>query len=79
MTATIGQCRVCLGRPCRIDPSTGACVECLSRRGRRWVALCIRAREDETFRISIRAYLTEPRARKLFDKMFGSPLREVGE
>lgn len=74
--AAIGQCRACLGRPRRLDPSTAAYTECLERRGRRWVALCIRAREDEAFRASVRAYL-DPRARKLFDMMFGPPLREI--
>lgn len=77
MTTRIGQCSACLGRPRRLDPNVGACIECLERRGRRWVALCIGAREDETFRASVRAHL-EPRALKLFDAMFGSPpLREV--
>jgi hypothetical protein len=65
----IGQCRACLGRPRRLDPSTRACFECISRRGRRWVSLCVRAREDETFRATVRAYLA-PRSRKLFDAMF---------
>lgn len=74
--AAIGRCRACLGRPRRLDPSTGACMECLWRRGRRWVALCVRAREDETFRASVRTYL-DPRARKVFDLMFGPLLREI--
>lgn len=75
-SATIGQCRACLARPRRLEPSTRACSACLERRGRRWVALCIRAREDEGFRTSVRVHL-EPRARKLFDAMFGPPLSEA--
>lgn len=43
----IGQCRACLARPCRIESRSGACTDCLVRRGRRWVALCIRARERD--------------------------------
>jgi hypothetical protein len=67
---TIGQCRACLSRPRVLEQRTGACLECLGRRGRRWVALVIRAREDEAFQMSVRAYLKEPHARKLFDAMF---------
>lgn len=76
--AIIGRCRACLARPRVLDPSIGVCTECLSRRGRRWAALCIRAREDEAFRASVRTYL-DPRARKLFDAMFGPVVRDVSE
>lgn len=75
--ARIGQCRACLARPRLLDPDIGVCTGCSSRFTRRWLALCIRARESEEFRTSIRAYLTEPRARKLFDAMFGVPVHEV--
>lgn len=73
---SIGACRVCLGRPRRLDPALGVCFECLSRHPRRWLALCIRAREDETFRASVRAYLA-PGARKLFDAIFGPIVHAV--
>lgn len=76
--AFIGRCRACLARPRTLEPGIGVCTECLARRGRRWAALCIRAREDEAFRTAVRAYL-DPRARKLFDAMFGPVIREVGE
>lgn len=72
----IGACRACLGRPRRLDPALGVCIDCLSRHPRRWLALCIRAREDETFRASVRAYLA-PGARKLFDAVFGPVVQAV--
>lgn len=71
---TIGQCKVCLGRPRRIRPSV--CDACSKRYTRRWLALCIRARESEEFRASIRGHLS-PGGRKVFDAMFGPPLWEV--
>lgn len=73
---TIGECRVCLLRPRRLQRRV--CAECWRRYTRRWIALCIQARESEEFRASVRGHLS-PGARKLFDKMFGPPLREVGE
>ena len=75
-TPMIGTCRACLGRPRRLAPASGVCVECLSRHPRRWLALCIRAREDETFRASVRAYLA-PGARKLFHAIFGPVVQVV--
>lgn len=73
---TIGQCRACLARPRTIEPSSGACTDCLRRHTRRWLALCIRAREDLVFRASVRAYLSD-RSRQVFDKMFGPPFSVV--
>lgn len=69
---TIGQCKACLSRPRLLDARSGACLDCLTRRGRRWTALCIRARESPEFRASVRNQL-DPRARNLFDAMFGLP------
>lgn len=73
---TIGQCRACLARPRVLDARTGGCRECLRRYGMRFLALCIRARQDEVFRASVRAYLA-PSSTKLFDALFGPALREV--
>lgn len=73
---TIGQCRACLRRPRVLDAGIRVCIDCTRRHTRRWLALCIRAREDERFRASVRAHLG-PSAKRIFDKMFGPIIREV--
>ncbi len=69
---SIGQCRACLCRPRLLDARSGACTECLTRRGRRWTALAIRARESPEFRARVREELAPgSRGRQMFDEMFG--------
>jgi len=71
---SIGQCRACLCRPRVVETRSQACIECLARRGRRWVALAIRARESPEFCESVRAQLVPgSRGRQMFDEMFGPP------
>lgn len=76
---TIGQCRVCLQRPRRIEASSRVCAGCLARYGRRMVALAIRAREDPAFRAKVRAELAarSPSRLRLFDLVFGPVVRVV--
>lgn len=77
--ATIGQCRACLRRPRRVEAGSRVCAECLTRYGRRMVALAIRARENPVFHAQVRAELARrsPSRLRLFDLVFGPIVREV--
>jgi hypothetical protein len=75
---SIGQCRACLSRPRIVETRSQACIECLTRRGRRWTALAIRARESPEFRARVREELTPgSRARQMFGAMFGQPMPQA--
>ena len=74
----IGRCRVCL-RSRKVEGYSGICHGCITNHGRRWCLMAVRVREDPRLRATVRAEIRTDRGKKLFDAMFGTPLREAGE
>lgn len=75
----IGRCRVCTRSPRRVEKHSRICHACIASHGRRWCLMVVRVREDPRLRATVRAEISTDRGRKLFDAMFGPPLREVGK
>jgi hypothetical protein len=67
---SIGYCEGC-DRMAELD--AGACHECLSRRGRRWVEMSWRCRTDPEFARAVYARIATVRGRMIFAFFYGDP------
>jgi len=64
----IGRCIGCWV-PARLR--NGACTECMTRRGRKWVTMSARCRIDPAFALEVFKRIKDDRGRRLFLSMYG--------
>jgi hypothetical protein len=64
----IGRCIGCYERARLHD---GACEDCLTRRGRKWVITSARCRIDPAFALEVFSRITNDRGRRDFLRMYG--------
>ncbi len=64
----IGRCIGCW-KPARLRD--GACDDCVSRRGHRWVIMSARCRIDPAFALEVFSRIKDERGRRRFLQMYG--------
>ncbi len=66
--AQIGRCIGCW-KPARLRD--GACFECITQRGTRWIVMSGRCRIDPEFALQVFSRIKDDRGRGLFLRMYG--------